>query len=111
MVTQRQPAAAITLPAGMNMYLVGRDSVETGGALLTFRAVNPGPGMPSDYPVYLTDAELTTMRTDTLANNQALLKAKLTARYRVNFALGQLDQFMANVDPTTGALSGPKIIL
>lgn len=63
--------------------------VEDGGIRLRFVCSNPGGGEPSDYDVFVTDAELA--GTANLAQLKTLVTTKLNRRYRAVGLATKLD--------------------
>jgi hypothetical protein len=64
-------------------------TVEDGGIRLRFVCSNPGGGEPSDYDVFVTDAEITA--TANLPALRTLVTDKLERRYRATTVAARLD--------------------
>jgi len=77
---------ALTTNASMTFT---RYDVTDAGIALWFTCDNPGGGMPSDYQVSLTDAELAGV--STVAQLKTLVTTKLSRRYRATGISTKLD--------------------
>jgi len=82
------------LAANAIMTFVGYDIIETGGISMKFVCSNPGGGEPSDYTVFITDAELT--GTANLAALKTLVTDKLKRRYRATGLSTKLDPLIGS---------------
>lgn len=79
----------MALAANAVMTFEGYDILETGGIIMKFVCANPGGGNPSDYTVYITDAELT--GTSNTAALRTLVTTKLNRKYRATGLATKLD--------------------
>lgn len=66
-----------------------RYEVTDSGITMIFVCSNPGGGEPSEYPITVTDAELSTVTN--VATFRTLVDAKLQRRYRANGIASKLD--------------------
>ena len=67
------------LQANAVLQFTGYFAVET-GLMLQFVCLEPGPGEPTDYDVFVTDAEWTAAGNNT--QRRALVLGKIQRRYR-----------------------------
>jgi hypothetical protein len=81
------------MPLSANATLTfTRYNVTDAGIDLWFTCDNPGGGMPSDYQVGLTDAELAGV--STVAQLKTLVTNKLSRRYRATGISTKLDALL-----------------
>ena len=66
--------------------------VVDGGVNLYFHCPDPGPGMPSEWMVFCTDAEIAALTN--LASAQTLVVNKLTRKFRRTATAAKLDQLV-----------------
>lgn len=69
-----------------------RYEVTDTGVRFHFVCADPGPGEQSDYPVFLTDAEMATITS--LATFQSALLAKLKRHWRADGIASKLDSLI-----------------
>lgn len=69
-----------------------RYEVERDGVTLWFECYDPGPGQPSDYPVFVTNAELAGITT--VQQFGELVLAKLKRYYRADGIASRLDSML-----------------
>ena len=62
------------------------------GIQMNFVCYNPGPGLPTDYTVFLTDAEIAAV--SNLAQFKSLVLGKLQRKFRATGIASKLDQYI-----------------